>query len=105
MSNAIQAHRERVGRKIRLARLSANMSHDQLAAKVGTSRQHLIKLEKGQHLARPEMLAKIAEATKKSERFFESDDDEESDPVADLFAAFLRVVDHRVTERVKALAS
>lgn len=81
MNYLIQSQRERVGRQIRKARQQAGLSHDRLAAQVGTSRQHLIKLEKGIHFPRPEMLAAIAEATGKTERFFESDDDEEPHPM------------------------
>lgn len=103
MSFLVQAQRERVGRKIRSARLQAGLSHDQLGARVGTSRQHLIKLEKGQHLAGVPLLTRIAEETGKSLAWFSSDDDdEESDPVADLYQAFVRFLDHR--ERAKATA-
>lgn len=107
MSFALQSHRVLVGRQIAKARQAKGMSHDALAAKTGTSRQHLIKLEKGQHLPRPEMLAKIAEATGKPESFFESEDDEESSAMddstvaADLLEVLLRVVTHART-RVSA---
>src|SRR4051812_5444620 len=78
MSHLLQAQREIIGRRVRTARLSAGLSHDALGVKVGTSRQHLIKLEKGMHLPRPEMLTKIAEATGKDESFFTEDDEEDS---------------------------
>lgn len=78
MSNVFQAHRELVGARIRSARLDAKKSHDQLAREVGSSRQHLIKLEKGQHMPRPEMLTAIAEATGKDESFFTESDEEDS---------------------------
>lgn len=81
MSTTLQAHRELVGRQIRRARLAAGLSHDRLAATVGTSRQHLIKLEKGQHLPGEAMIARIADATDKPVEYFESEDDEESDQV------------------------
>lgn len=100
MHQAVQAHRELVGRQIRKARKAAGLSHDALAATVGTSRQHLIKLEKGQHLARPEMLAKIADATSRDESFFEDDADEESDPVAALMDALRRVVREELAVKV-----
>jgi transcriptional regulator with XRE-family HTH domain len=92
MSNVLQAHRELVGRRIRVARRAKLFSHDTLAARVGTTRQHLIRLEKGAHMPRPAMLARIAEATDRDTDWFESDDDEESDPVSDLYAAVRRVV-------------
>ncbi len=77
MSNLLQAHRERVGRRVKAARSDANLTLDGLAARVGTTRQHLIKLEKGQHAPRAEMIQKIAEATGKAPSFFSSDEDEE----------------------------
>ena len=78
MANFLDVHRKFVGGRIRKARVRAGLSHDGLAEKVGTSRQHLIKLEKGMHLPRPEMLAAIAEATGKEAAYFESDDEDES---------------------------
>lgn len=53
-----------IGSRIRRARREADLSHDRLAELVnGTSRSHLIKLEKGKHRPRPDMLLRIAEAT------------------------------------------
>jgi transcriptional regulator with XRE-family HTH domain len=46
------------------------VSHDRLAVTVGTSRQHLIKLENATHRPRAEMLLKIAEATGRDPRWF-----------------------------------
>lgn len=63
MHEVLALHAKRVGGNIRRARRDAGLSHDQLAAAVGTSRQHLIKIEKGQHLPRPDMLSRIAAAT------------------------------------------
>ena len=97
MNALLHAQRILVGRQIRKARQLSGLSHDKLAARIGTSRQHLIKLENGQHLPRPEMLAAIARETGKSERFFDSDDDEESDPVADLMSAIRRLVTDEVS--------
>jgi transcriptional regulator with XRE-family HTH domain len=86
MNALVQTHKERVGRRIKSARVQAGLSHDRLGAAVGTTRQHLIKLEKGLHMPGDGMLARIGAATGKPESFFLdlSDDEEESDPVADL---------------------
>lgn len=60
-----------VAARIRRARrTSGNPTLDQLASAVESSRQHLIKLEKGQHRPRAEMLTKIAEATGRSVGWF-----------------------------------
>ena len=48
--------------RIRRARRDADVSLDHVAEKAGTSRQHLINLEKGRHRPRPEMLERIADA-------------------------------------------
>lgn len=93
MNAVLREHRERVGRQIRRARITSGLSHDKLGSLVGTSRQHLIKLEKGQHLPSDQMLDRIAEATGKTVEFFtDGDDDEESDAMAELLHAIRRVV-------------
>lgn len=46
------------------------MSLDTLAEKAGTSRQHLIGLEKARHRPRLGMLSKIAEATGRQVEWF-----------------------------------
>ncbi len=58
-----ETYREQVAQRIFRARLDAGLTLDGLAAKIGTSRQHLIKLEQGKHLPQPRMFAAIAEAT------------------------------------------
>lgn len=56
--------------RIRRARRDADLSHDKLAERVGTSRQHLINLEKARHRPRAEMLTNIAEATGRRVEWF-----------------------------------
>lgn len=98
----MQSHRERIGKRIRLARKSAGLSHDQLAAKVGSSRSHLIKLEKGMHAPGDSLAKKIAEATGRTVEYLagegpdDEDEDEESDPVAALTFAIKRLVQAEV---------
>ena len=65
-----KAPAELVASRIRRARRGSDATLDQLATAVESSRQHLIKLEKGQHRPRAEMLAKIAEATGRSVEWF-----------------------------------
>lgn len=59
-----------IGGKIRRARKTAGLSHDRLGEKVGASRQHLIRLEQGEHRPRPRLLRAIAEATDRPVEFF-----------------------------------
>jgi len=56
--------------RIRKARRDADLSLDALAHLAGTSRQHLIGLEKVRHRPRIEMLTKIAEATGRHVEWF-----------------------------------
>ena len=56
--------------RIRRARREAGFSLDHLAVQVGSSRQHLIRLEQGQHRPRMEMLSRIAEATGRQVEWF-----------------------------------
>lgn len=85
-----------LGDRIKAARKRAGLSHDRLGAVVGTSRQHLIRLEKGIHRPKPEMLARIAEATGTPLAELADADDEESDPVADLVHSIRRLVRQEV---------
>lgn len=59
-----------VAARIKRARREADLSHDRLGERVGTSRQHLISLEKGRHRPRLEMLTRIAEATERDVDWF-----------------------------------
>lgn len=94
-----------VGEQIRSARKRAGLSHDRLGAVVGTSRQHLIRLEKGIHQPRDGMLARIAEATGQPLSFFEdgdAEDDEESDPVAALMGVLRKMVGEAIRDGAQA---
>jgi len=60
-----------VAGRIRRARRAAGLSHDRLGELMGgVTRQHLIKLEKGLHRPRLEMLERVAEATGRDLRWF-----------------------------------
>jgi len=56
--------------RIRRARREGDLSLDRLATLVGTSRQHLIGLEKARHRPRLDMLSRIAEATGRQVEWF-----------------------------------
>ena len=64
-----QAPAQMLAARIRRARREViedgrSLSHDKLGERLGgVTRQHLIKLEKGTHRPRAEMLSRIAEAT------------------------------------------
>lgn len=67
-----------VGQRIRWARERKGISQEKLAAMIGTSRRHMIRVEKGQHMPGRKLVARIAEATEQPEKFFEADDEESS---------------------------
>jgi transcriptional regulator with XRE-family HTH domain len=56
--------------RIRRARRTSDQTLDRLAVAVDSSRQHLIKLEKGMHRPRAPLLTKIAEATERPVEWF-----------------------------------
>lgn len=59
-----------IAARIRRARREADLSLDRLGEAVGSSRHHLIRLEKGIHRPRLEMLTRIAEATGRQVEWF-----------------------------------
>lgn len=65
-----QADLRLIASRIRRARRGCDLSLDRLATAVGTSRQHLISLEKARHRPRIDMLTRIAEATGKPVEWF-----------------------------------
>lgn len=50
------------GETLKERRQAAGLSHDKLAERAGTTRSHLIKLEKGKHRPRAEMVERLAYA-------------------------------------------
>lgn len=111
MNTEYLAQKRLVGVKIKQARKAAGLSHDKLAAMVGSSRQHLIRLEQGLHMPGPELLERIAAATGKAVSDLSPEDEAEAAAMADPrnFGEFMatmleRVVDAKVSERLKARA-
>lgn len=70
-----------LGPRIVWARKRKGISQERLAVTVGTTRRHMIRIEKGLHTPRPALLARIAEATDQPVEFF-TDDDEDSQAVS-----------------------
>lgn len=68
-----------IASRIRRARRQRGLSLDRLGEEIGgVTRQHLIKLEKGQHRPRAAMLSRIAEATGKPVEWFLDPDQDPS---------------------------
>lgn len=79
--------------RLRWARKQAGLSLDRLGQMVGTSRQHLIRLEKGQHKPRPDMVVRIAQATEQPVELF-VDEDEEGEPPVQLRVPMVVALDY-----------
>jgi transcriptional regulator with XRE-family HTH domain len=80
-----------IGARIRDARLGAGLSQEGLAAKIGTSRRHMIRLEHGEHRPGRPMLARIAEATGREPQSIDPDAKEEDLQLASALVELLRV--------------
>lgn len=82
------------GDQVRAARLARSLSQEKLAERVGIGRRHLIKIENGEHLPRPELADRISNAT--GTRLELPEDDEESSVVrltaTDLAAAIVLAI-------------
>lgn len=90
------------GSKIRQARLAAGMTQTALARAINTSERNIVRWETDRNAPRFEHVVAIAQATGQEVGYFTEasaapdDDDEESDPVADLMAAIRRLVKDEV---------
>jgi transcriptional regulator with XRE-family HTH domain len=94
LAKTSQAKRLPINERIRWARKRKGLSLDRLAEQVGSSRRHLIRLEKGENRPGPELRARIAVATGQPADFLmDGDDDEEEAALArELIALIRRVV-------------
>jgi transcriptional regulator with XRE-family HTH domain len=110
--NLIEQHRLLVGEKIKAARKFAELSQDQLAERLKSSRTQVIRLEKGRHTPTARTLQRIADATGVDVDYFDvsaeservvngarDDDDEEAEPMALWQKMFDRAVEVAVEKR------
>jgi XRE family transcriptional regulator, regulator of sulfur utilization len=67
-----------IGSRIREVRNQAGLSQKALAVKVGTSRRHIIRLERGDHRPTRSMLTRIAKATGQEPSAIDPEADEEA---------------------------
>jgi transcriptional regulator with XRE-family HTH domain len=85
------------GAKIRRARRSTGQSQEIFAERIGTTRRHMIRLEKGHHLPSGALRDRIVKETKGAVDGIEAHDDEDDEEDAAVsFDDFLR-------RRVRAL--
>jgi transcriptional regulator with XRE-family HTH domain len=69
-----------IGERIIWARKRKGLSQERLALNIGTSRRHMIRLEKNLHAPGPVYRQKLAEALDQPpEMFSDDEDDEEAD--------------------------
>lgn len=92
-----------IGLKIRKARTDAGYSQERFAEKIGSSRRHVMRLERGDHQPGAAMVKRMAEVTGKPESFFADDDDEEADhAMARDLMAVLTGIESRLESRLVA---
>lgn len=82
------------GARIRRARHLTGLSQEAFAPLIGTSRRHMIRLERGQHLPGGPLRDRIVDFTQTEEQILSADDDEEADPLS--LDDFLRLHIHRL---------
>lgn len=58
------------------------ISQEKFASLIGTSRRHVMRIERGDNMPRQALISRIADATGHSEEFFSDDDEEDSSTVA-----------------------
>ena len=80
-----------VGARIRSARLAAGFSQEAFATEVGTSRRHMIRLERGDHRPGRPMLLRIAAVTGREAKWIDPDAKEEDMQVASALLELLRL--------------
>lgn len=101
---ATEARRLPLHQRIVWARNSKAVSQERFAEQIGTSRRHMIRIEKGVHRPGPVLLARIAEATEQPLEFFTDEDDEESEPVGLDVLAALRPLARLLAQAAKTTA-
>jgi transcriptional regulator with XRE-family HTH domain len=91
-----QVQRLPLHERIVWARKRKGLSQERLAEKIGTSRRHMIRIEKGRenggHRPGPELIARIAEATGQPVALFADDEEEDDDLAASLVGMFRTVI-------------
>ena len=79
-----------LAQRIVWARKRKGISQERLASMIGTSRRHMIRVEKGQHRPGPILRARIAAATEQPEAFFEGPDPDDGEGSSLSLDEFLR---------------
>lgn len=83
----------KIGARIRAARVNAGYSQDRFAEAAGTTRRHLIRIERGDHVPRVDLMQRISELTGEPiERLSGDDDEEEAAQVTVTFTGSANVV-------------
>ncbi len=67
------------GARIQKARKRTGLSQENFAAEIRTTRRHMIRLERGQHLPKSDLRDRIVERTGTDEQIQSADDEEDAD--------------------------
>lgn len=91
-----------VGERIKAHRERLNLSHDRFAARLGTTRQVIIRWENGTHSPNSESRRRLAEVTGETASYFSpnGDDDEEDSELASQLLAAVQAILRAERERV-----
>lgn len=105
--SSVAPHLLPLAQRIVWARKRKGISQERLAGLIGTSRRHMIRIEKGQHVPGPEFRRRIAEATGQEIEFFldgtpDSDDEEVAELMGTLMVALRAVVRREVAREGSA---
>jgi transcriptional regulator with XRE-family HTH domain len=80
-----------IGVRIREARVAAGFSQEAFAAEIGTSRRHIMRLERGDHRPGRPMLTRIAAVTGREAKWIDPDAKEEDMQIASALLELLRM--------------
>lgn len=95
-----------IGERIVWARKRKGISQERLAERIGTSRRHMIRIEKNVHAPGPVYRQKLAEALDQKPELFsdDGDDDEEADSLSldEMLRSYVRRIIREETQEVFA---
>lgn len=91
-----------IGERITWARKRKGLSQEALADKAGTTRRHVMRMERNKHAPRVALRERLAEVLDQKPSFFADDDeDEESDQLPSLETFLQRKVELAVNDAIE----
>ena len=90
-----------IGERIVWARKRKGISQEGLAVMVGTSRRHMIRLEKNHHAPGPELRKQLSAVLDENPEFFTEKDDDEDDSELSLDVFLARYIQSAVRKAME----